>query len=240
MKEKGNINRLALIPSRDGVNTMFDQISPRYELINGLLSFGIDHFWRKTLSSCVRANPGSYLDVATGTGQVLAQICHDHPSIHTAIGLDPSLAMLQKAKTRAPQHSWVPGFAENIPFESDHFDLITMSFGIRNTQNPLLALQEMHRALKSDGQLLILEFSLPKNQIIQNLYRFYLGSILPTLGGLLSGEKKAYQYLSSTIQSFPYGEAFEECLQQAGFMNIRAQRLTLGVVSIYQAFKTRS
>jgi demethylmenaquinone methyltransferase / 2-methoxy-6-polyprenyl-1,4-benzoquinol methylase len=238
MKEKEKVNSSLLVaPSRDGVASMFDQISSKYEIINTLLSCGIDHYWRRTLSRMIKSDPTAHLDLATGTGQVLIQIAKDHPTIKRSVGLDPSSEMLKAANRKAPHFTWVEAYAEKLPFEENSFNLATMSFGIRNTTNPSLALKEIKRTLQKGGQLLIMEFSLPRNILLKSPYLFYLRNILPLLGGLLSGKKPAYQYLSRTIQTFPQGDAFERLLKGAGFSAIKTRRLTFGVVSIYQAFK---
>lgn len=243
MKEKGKGNSILLAtPSKDGVASMFDQISSKYELINALLSCGIDRYWRNTLNKSLQSKPSSHLDLATGTGQVLLEFAKAYPTIQKSIGLDPSPAMLQVAKEKVsnytwPNFTWIQGYAESLPLEKDSFDLVTMSFGIRNTVDPLIALQEMYRVLKKDGTLLIMEFSIPQNKVLCPLYLFYLRKILPLLGGLLSGKKSAYEYLAKTIQTFPHGKAFEELLVTAGFSKTKTKRLTFGIVSIYQAFK---
>ena len=125
------------------------------------------------------------------------------------------------------------GDANHIPFEANRFDAVTMAFGIRNMENPLQVLGEMHRVLQTGGRTLILEFSLPANRILRGLHLFYLRAVVPAVGGLVSGHREAYRYLNQTIERFPCGAAFCAIMEDAGFQNVSAHPLMGGVAAIY-------
>ncbi len=125
------------------------------------------------------------------------------------------------------------GYAEKIPYNPETFDAVTISFGIRNSRDPLLSLQEMHRVLKKKGRALILEFSLPKSETLKRLHLFYLRKILPKVGGFFSKSPSSYVYLNQTIETFPYGKALVSLMQKAGFASVEIYPLTWGVVTLY-------
>lgn len=220
---------------------MFDRIAPRYDLLNRLLSAGRDVAWRRRMADFLPAvRPLHLLDVATGTAdQIFSLLASDH-GIARATGVDMAERMLDVGREKARRRGLADvvrltaGDATRLPEGDDTYDVATISFGIRNVTDVPLALREMARVLKPGGRVLILEFSLPAMPVLRPLYLFYLRHVLPLVGGVLSGDLKAYRYLNVTIESFPYGEAFCRLLREAGFVQVRANPLTLGVATIYQ------
>jgi demethylmenaquinone methyltransferase/2-methoxy-6-polyprenyl-1,4-benzoquinol methylase len=224
---------------------MFNRIAKRYDFLNRLLSLGLDYFWRKRLAhfaverSSTNTSEGYHvLDLATGTADVALELAKKKEVQHI-IGLDLSHEMLQQALQKISSHpqgkkmtlQW--GDAVKIPFPNESFDLVTLSFGIRNFPDPQESLRNIFRVLRPGGKVLIMEFSLPQNKIIKKAYLFYLRSLLPHLGGLISGDKKAYRYLNETIEDFPYGPQFLALMEQAGFQQNRNHLFTLGITSLY-------
>ncbi len=221
------------------ITEMFDRISPTYDRTNTALSFGMDRLWRKKLiSNLPKRASGALLDVATGTGEVLLE-AFKQDKIQMGMGIDLSGEMIKLAKDKfraspfRPQANFVVGNALSLPFENETFDAVTMSYGIRNVQNVDLALSEMHRVLKKDGRVLILEFSLPKNELLKKLHLIYLRKILPNIGQLISKSKSSYVYLNKTIESFPYGPSFLNYLKAAGFGSCKAVPIMGGITTLY-------
>lgn len=229
-------------PSRRDVWRMFDQIAPRYDLLNRLLSGGLDVWWRRRM---VRHLPPGrdlrLLDVATGTGDQIFSLLQGRPGrVGTATGVDMAEKMLAVGRAKAARRGLTgrvqlrTGDATAIPEPDGSYDVVSISFGIRNVVDVEKALGEMRRVLKPGGRVLILEFSLPTVRWFRPVYLFYLRRILPGLGGLISGDRKAYRYLNVTIESFPYGETFCALMRKAGFVDARAHPLSLGIATIYQ------
>jgi len=230
-------------PSRDKVWQMFDRIALRYDLLNHLLSAGQDIRWRSKLRSHIQSSGDlRLLDIATGTGDQLFSLIKD-PRVTKAVGVDLAVEMLKIGRRKAQKRhlrdivEFQEGDACNLPFSSDKFDLITISFGIRNVSALDKAISEMYRVLRRNGRALILEFSLPVNAVIKNLYLFYFRKILPQIGGMISGDSYAYHYLNETVENFPFGQEFCNLLEQARFINVKAVPLTFGVASVYIADK---
>lgn len=217
------------------VRDMFNQISPTYDVINRVLSFGRDVAWRKKVARHLPLRPHLHvLDLATGTCDQLAAFFQAGVSIHKAVGIDVAEKMLDigRAKMAPYPVELKVGDAQKIPFEADRFDAVSISFGIRNVENPSLALEEMHRVLKTEGKCLILEFSMPP-KIIRPFFLLYLRHILPRLGGFLSKQNAAYRYLNQTIETFPSGESFLTLMRKAGFTKVKRISMNLGSVSLY-------
>lgn len=231
-------------PSREKAWQMFDRIAHRYDLLNHLLSAGQDIRWRNRLRSYLPEKENlKLLDIATGTGDQLFSLITDE-RINDAIGVDLALEMLKIGRSKAIDKDlsevldFQEGDACQLPFTKAQFDVLTISFGIRNVIDLKKAMGEMYRVLNSNGRALILEFSLPANSIIRKLYLFYFRKILPRLGGLISGDSYAYQYLNETVETFPFGQEFCNLLEQAGFAKVTAVPLTFGIATIYIAEKT--
>lgn len=221
-------------PSRQDVWKMFDIISPTYDRINKILSFGMDRKWRKKVSEYLPEHKNlKILDLATGTGDQALALLNSKASIRSVTGIDLSTEMLEIAKTKVPANvELIRADAEKLPFAPASFDAATFSFGIRNVNSPITSLLAIHRVLKAKGRCLILEFSLPP-QPIRPFFLFYLRHILPRIGGLLSRKPTAYRYLNQTIEHFPSGKDFCLMMKEAGFTRIRAIPMALGGVTLY-------
>lgn len=223
---------------------IFDRIHKRYDFLNRLFSLGQDIFWRRKLSRRLPGADGQkLLDLATGTGDVAFSILKHSRRVAHAYGCDMAANMLTLARFKADKKQLVSRIAflqadaGNIPFGPDVFDAATMAFGIRNVPDPLHVLTEIARVLKKGGRALILEFSLPRNRVIRKLHLVYLRTVIPRVGAWISGDKHAYRYLNTTIESFPYGDAFCRLMKDAGFREVAHRPLTFGVATIYQGEK---
>jgi len=223
---------------------MFDDISPRYDLLNHLLSFGLDIHWRKQLAKFLAGRDGQkVLDLATGTADVLLSLFARSKNIQSGCGIDLAGKMMAIGRKKISQRGLEPhitlqhGDANHIPFDENTFDAATMAFGIRNMENPTRVLCEMHRVLNTGGRALILEFSLPQNALVRYVHLFYLRYIVPSVGTLFSGHAEAYRYLNKTIETFPYGNDFCALMTQAGFENVAAHPLLFGIATIYAGEK---
>lgn len=224
------------------VEEMFDNISPRYDFLNHFLSLGVDHSWRTT----VRKNVNSFgakriLDVATGTADLAIELTKIKES--NIVGIDISQGMLDFGQIKLNQKKLTNRIilkqadSEKLPFMDREFDAVTVSFGVRNFENLLVGLAEMHRVLKSGGPLLVLEFSKPTNPIFSRLYWFYFKNILPLLGKMLSRSTNAYTYLPQSVAAFPEGEEFVEKAKSVGFSNVTFRPLTFGICTMYTCVK---
>jgi len=227
------------------VQKMFSDIAPRYDLLNRLLSCGQDQYWRKRAVTRLSPQSGErFLDIATGTADVALEIIRNVPKgAVQVVGMDFSEKMLELARQKidsldkANSIQLECGSAESLPFEDNSFDGTTTAFGIRNFFDIGRSLREMHRVLKPGGRCVILEFSLPRNSILNALYRFYFEWLLPKVGRLISKHPSAYTYLPETVAAFPVRKEFSSLMQQAGFMNVTYKELTLGIVILYTGIK---
>lgn len=232
--------------SKDQSWQMFNAISSRYDFLNHVLSFGLDIVWRKKLTQLAPVRPQlKLLDLATGTADIILSFFKNNKNVASAVGIDLAEKMLQlgQAKIEEAQLSdkvkLQIGNAANLQFEPESFDLITMSFGIRNTTNASQVFNEMYRVLNKEGRVLILEFSMPRNPAFRAVHLFYLRYFVPAIGFIFSGYYKAYKYLNQTIETFPYGQEFCQLIEKAGFKNIVAHELLFGVATIYQGDKLK-
>lgn len=225
---------------------MFNQISRTYDLLNNLLSFGIHHHWKGSISSFFPSKNSNLnvLDIATGTGDVIFSIMDKRAEdIDSIQGMDLSVDMMSIAKQKALKKTYnkkitfLEGDACKLPFEDQSFDVITISFGIRNVSDYKRALSEMKRVLKPTGKLIVLESSIPTFFIVKWFYLFYFRYVLPVVGGLISGKRDAYSYLNKTTEDFPYGAAFKHSLSSVGFQDIFVKPLTFGISTIYVAHR---
>lgn len=227
---------------KEQVTQMFDTISGNYDGLNRVISFGVDVKWRKkVLKMVAETKPETILDIATGTGDLA--ILMTQTKAKKVIGLDISEGMLdvgrKKIKAKQLEHiiDMVNGDSENMPFPNNHFDAITVSFGIRNFENLELGLSEILRVLKPGGIFVILETSVPEKTPYKQGYRFYTKHILPRIGKLFSKDNVAYGYLSESASVFPYGEKLNNILRKTGFIDVVALPQTFGVATIYKAYK---
>ncbi len=227
---------------KEQVAQMFDNISNRYDFLNHLLSLGIDKIWRKKAIDTLKPfHPKQILDVATGTGDFAIQALKLNPE--KIIGVDISEGMLAKgrekilAKSLSEKVELIAGDSENLPFEQNKFDAVTVAFGVRNFENLEMGLQEIHRVLKPNGHVVVLEFSKPLMFPMKQLYFFYFKAILPILGRLISKDQAAYTYLPESVEAFPDGDKFVNILKKTGFKNTTCRSLTFGISSIYSGQK---
>jgi demethylmenaquinone methyltransferase/2-methoxy-6-polyprenyl-1,4-benzoquinol methylase len=226
-------------PARVNIWKMFDTLSPHYDRLNAILSFGMDRGWRRRVASHLPKRENlRLLDLATGTADQLIACFESGASIQSGVGVDLSAEMLKignaklSGKPYRLQAALQMADVEKLPFHDASFDATTFSFGIRNIQSPLASLKEIHRVLKPGGRCLILELSMPP-QPLRGPHLFYLRHILPRLGGFLSKQKQAYTYLNQTIETFPSGTAFCSLMESASFRSIETIPMALGAVTLY-------
>jgi demethylmenaquinone methyltransferase/2-methoxy-6-polyprenyl-1,4-benzoquinol methylase len=227
---------------KEQVAQMFDTISGNYDGLNRVISFGTDIKWRKKVLSIVQAkNPTTILDIATGTGDLA--ILLSKTKAEKIIGLDISAGMLEVGKKKIVQKKldkrieMILGDSENLPFEDNSIDAITVAFGIRNFENLEKGLSEIVRVLKPNGVFVILETSVPQKFPFKQGYQFYTSNILPLIGRLFSKDNSAYAYLSESASVFPFGEELNNILRKIGFIEVKALPQTFGVATIYSASK---
>ena len=221
---------------------MFNAIARRYDLLNHLLSGGVDKYWRRrAIDRAMGSAPQRVLDLATGTGDFALAAARLRPE--HIVGVDMAVEMLRLGAAKvAAQRPPMPldllvADAEQLPFAEDTFDLVTGAFGVRNFGHIPSGLAEAHRVLKPGGQLLVLDFCEPTAPLFRQLYLFYFHNVLPLIGGLISGQRRAYAYLPRSVGTFPQGRAFVELLVAAGFRQPRYTPMTLGIAAVYQGVK---
>lgn len=226
-----------------GIRDMFDAIAPRYDLLNRLLSLGIDRRWRTfAVSQLQMPEGGKVLDVATGTGDVALEVARQSPASLTIVGADITQGMLRIGREKVaasafPQRiTLVNAPCEALPFAEGLFDGVTIAFGIRNVVDRPAGLSEMCRVLKPGGRAVILEFSNPQSQLFKKIYYFYFRKVLPWVGGLIS-KRSAYEYLPDSVLEFPDQESFKGLMRDAGFGDVVHFDLTFGIATAYVGVK---
>lgn len=226
---------------KEAVKEIFNDIAPKYDLLNHFLSLNIDKSWRRKAIGYIRQEEkGELLDVACGTGDF--SIAAYRAGVRKVTGIDISANMVaigQKkvAELGLPHITLQAGDSEQIEFEDGHFDVVTVAFGVRNFEHLEVGLKEMQRVLKKGGKVIVLEFSMPEYFPMKQFYRFYFRHILPVLGGWISGNKGAYTYLPESVMKFPQGKQFLEILKECGFGQVMQRKLTFGIASIYVGIK---
>lgn len=219
----------------DQVAGMFDATAKRYDLLNSLLSGGNDRLWRIHMQRAVAPKPGErILDVAAGTGASSAPMAKAGALV---TALDISHGMLEEGRRRHPDIEFVHGSAEELPFDDDTFDAVTISFGLRNVQQPRAALSEFHRVLKPGGRVVVCEFSQPPVNVVRKSYELYLRTVLPGLAKAASSNPEAYRYLVESIASWPDQQTLSQWIRTAGFIRVAHRNLTLGVVALHRGRK---
>lgn len=225
-------------PVRQGSGQMFDAIAPRYDLVNRLISLGIDQSWRRRTVRSLSLGPGGRaLDVATGTADLALMIAGSAPDVRV-VGLDPSERMLeigrQKVAARglAERIELVSGDAEALPFADGAFDAVSIAFGIRNVPDRLRGLSEMARVTRPGGRVAVLELSEPRGGVLGPLARFHVHTVVPYVGALLSGAQE-YRYLQRSIAAFPPADEFAQMMERAGLRVLEQIPLTFGVCHLY-------
>ena len=223
------------------VEDMFDNIAPKYDLLNHVLSMKIDVLWRNTLVKMMKKdNPQEVLDVATGTGDLAITI--EKGTGAKVIGLDLSQQMLNVGVIKIKKLkldgkiSMQKGDAENLPFEDNRFDAVSVAFGVRNFENLTKGLAELRRVVKDNKSVYILEFSKVEG-FLGPFYMFYFKNILPAIGRLVSKDNRAYTYLPDSVNAFPFGEKMRQILLDTGFKKVEYKKLSLGIATIYKATK---
>ncbi len=226
---------------RPQVEQMFDNIAPTYDRLNHTLSFGIDRCWRrKAVRRLAQHHPQRILDIATGTGD-FALLCAHEIKPQAIVGADISEGMMQQGREKTAR----AGLSDVIRFQAEdctrlsfpdaNFDAVTCAFGVRNFQELETALSEMRRVLRPGGHALILELSAPPRFPMKQLFWLYSHMLMPTLGALLSHDRRAYSYLTHSIEAFPQAEKMELILRQAGFSQVEWKRLTFGICTLFIA-----
>lgn len=227
---------------KDQVTQMFDNISENYDGLNRVISFGIDIKWRKRVVAILTAQqPKNILDIATGTGDLAINLVET--GAKKIVGLDISSGMLEVGKKKITHKKldntieMIVGDSENLPFEANSFDAITVAFGVRNFETLEKGLDEIYRVLAPGGTFVVLETSVPTKTPFKQGYNLYIKYMLPAIGKLFSKDKSAYTYLSESASVFPHGNAFNNILRKIGFIEVENKPQTFGVASIYVATK---
>jgi demethylmenaquinone methyltransferase/2-methoxy-6-polyprenyl-1,4-benzoquinol methylase len=228
---------------KEQVASMFNNISGTYDFLNHFMSLGIDIIWRKkAIRELAALKPRTILDVATGTGDFAFEAIKILAP-EKIIGVDISNGMLDVARKKIKERnlqnvfSVQTGDSEGLHFENDHFDAITVAFGVRNYENLEKGLADMFRVLKPGGKIVILEFSKPRAFPVKQGYHIYFKYITPYLGKLFSKDGRAYSYLPESVAAFPDGEAFLQLMDKVGFKHTKDRRLTFGISAIYTGTK---
>jgi demethylmenaquinone methyltransferase/2-methoxy-6-polyprenyl-1,4-benzoquinol methylase len=231
----------------DRIAGMFDAIAPRYDLLNHLLSAGIDKRWRaRAIRSLQLTGRETLVDVCTGTADVALEARKGSSGAARVVGVDFAGAMLSlgRSKVNAAAEDGrivlVRGDAMRLPVTDGRADAVTVAFGIRNVQKPEVACAEMARVLRPGGRLAILEFGVPRIPGVSALYLGYFKYMLPLVGRMISGHNAAYSYLPASVGTFPPPDQFMTILRQSGFEDVRAVPLTLGIVYLYTAVRGSS
>lgn len=227
---------------KETVRSIFNDIAPKYDLLNHFLSMNIDKSWRKTaMRSIADCKKELLLDVACGTGDF--SIAAHKAGVRQVIGVDISENMVEIGRKKIKERgldghiALMAGDSECLAFDDNHFDAVTVAFGVRNFEHLEQGLQEMWRVLKPGGKVVILEFSMPEHFPMKQLYKFYFRYILPTVGGMISGNKGAYTYLPESVMKFPQGRTFLDIMEKSGFTGVSRKKLTFGIASLYIGIK---
>ena len=233
---------MEVMAKKEKVQEMFNGIAPRYDLLNHLLSMGIDKSWRrKAMRELEGGRRGTVLDIACGTGDFSIEALRH--GVERVVGADISENMLAVAREKAREKGLEDrlefryGDSENLDFEDGTFDAVTVAFGVRNFEHLEWGLAEMCRVLRPGGKVVVLEFSTPERFPMKQLYRFYFKQILPRVGGFVSGDRKAYEYLPASVFAFPQGDRFLQIMRSCGYRNVAQRRLTFGIASLYTGEK---
>ncbi len=222
------------------VAAMFDAIAPRYDLLNRILSAGVDRRWRRQAVEMIASEqPRRVLDVATGTADLAIEVARRLP-VERVVGVDIAESMLHIGRQKVAQLGLNErvvlrkGDAEKLPFSDAQFDAVLVAFGVRNFENLDRGLRESYRVLRPGGVLVVLEFSRPRVPVIRTLYRWYAHHVLPRIGAWLSRDEGAYRYLPASVEVFPDGPDFLQRMEKAGFRDLQWKPLTFGIASLYR------
>lgn len=228
----------------DMVASVFHSVAAKYDVMNDLMSMGIHRLWKRFTIDCSGARPGhKVLDLAGGTGDLTAKfsrIVGDKGSV-TLADINDSMLKVGRAKLRdrgiVGNVTYVQANAEELPFPDNHFDLITIAFGLRNVTDKDKALASMHRVLKPGGRLLVLEFSKPDSEMLNKVYDFYSFNVLPKMGKLIADDGDSYQYLAESIRMHPDQDTLKGMMETVGFESVEYHNLTGGIVALHRGYK---
>ena len=233
------MNQQSHSPNPEVIRSMFAKVAKNYDKANSVLSVGIHHLWRKKLVQLSNVRNGqSVLDCATGTGDLAIEFKKAVGPTGKVIGTDFCKEMMLTAPKKAQEQKLEIKFEQadvtQLPYEKNQFDVVSISFGIRNVSDPILALKEMARVCKPGGKIMVLEFGQMNIPVLGGLYNFYSTKILPTLGGIVSGQKQAYEYLQKSSNAFPCREEFLDLMKQSdAFSFYSYEPVSLGIAYIY-------
>jgi demethylmenaquinone methyltransferase/2-methoxy-6-polyprenyl-1,4-benzoquinol methylase len=231
----GDVNRADLTKVSHEVAEMFDGVAPRYDLMNALLSLGQDRGWRRATVEAVRPRPGQrLLDIAAGTGT--SSVPYVEAGLDV-VAADLSEGMLAEGRRRHPRMEFVRADVTDLPFGDAEFDVVTMSFGLRNVADYPRALAELHRVTKPGGRIVVCEFSTPVFKPFRVLYQEYLMRAFPPVARLFSSNPESYEYLAETIRDWPAQEELAAAFSRAGWTGVQYRNLTGGVVALHRGFK---
>lgn len=226
--------RAGLSKRRADVSTMFDHVAARYDLMNDLMTLGIDRYWRRLLVRAVDPQPGQrVLDLAAGTGTSSRPFA-DRGAV--VVPTDISIGMLQVGRTRQPDLSFIAGDALGLPFADDSFDAVTISYGLRNVEHTEAALAELLRVTKPGGRLVIAEFSTLTWAPFRELYENYVMAGLPKMASLVSSNPQAYHYLAESILAWPSQDKLAEMMARSGWQGVEWRNLTGGIVALHRGW----
>lgn len=219
------------------IQVMFDEIAPKYDFLNRLLSFRRDVYWRKNAIKLMEITSNmKVLDLACGTGDMILELKKNIQDVEV-VGGDFSKNMLFIARKKGIVEPLVGGDAHFLPFKNSSFHRIMIAFGFRNVVDKKLGLREFHRILKPGGRLCILEFSHPEGIIFSKLYKIYFTKILPLIGGIVSGNKKAYEYLPDSVYKFPVKSEYRKMILESGFSDVKFNPMTFGICDATICYK---
>lgn len=223
-------------PDPTRIRSMFAAISGRYDRANTVLSGGIHHLWRRTAVAYSGARAGdSVLDCATGTGDLAIEFASTVGATGRVIGTDFVPEMLAIARTKAPSIKFEVADVTALPYDDNSFDIASISFGIRNVGDPRKGIAELARVVRPGGRIIVVEFGTPRPGLFRTIYNLYRRSLLPLLGGAVTGDRAAYEYLETSTAKFPSDEAFVAMMNEsAEFVAIDYRPLTFGIAYVYR------